>query len=190
MKRFGLTHLPRVQAGLIYARDKVVTAKVCAKAREYLSRSGETHFRSRLNEGRLEESCEWSLAMAMSHCMLSVYPWHQGCNSPQLDFINSLTSFDDDFYHVKCQYFSDRFVHDLRGFKHERIRNLLTAILTSLPGKGDYQFVTPYILHFGWLHQKQPFFEFADRVWNRTRIHELSPVREREDVLRPASISS
>ncbi len=191
MKRFGLTHLPRVQAGLIYARDAAATEKVCLKAQEYLSRSSETHFRSRLEEGRKEESCEWSLAMAMSHFSLEVYPWCQGSNSPQLDFVEDLTSFDSDFFEVKCQYFSDRLVHDMRGLKYPRIRAFLTAFLTSLPGKGDYQFVTPYMLHFGWLHQKQAFFDFADRVWNRTRIIELSTIRtDREEVLRPASVSS
>lgn len=191
MKRFGLTHLPRVQAGLIYARDASITEKVCLKAQEYLSRVDETHFRSRLDEGRKEESCEWSLAMSMSHHSLQVFPWCQGCNSPQMDFVEDLTTYEGEFYNVKCQYYSDRLVHDLRGIQSNRLRNVLTSFLASLPGKGDHQFVTPYMLHFGWLKQKQPFFDFADRVWNKTRIIELSAVRpEREEVRRSASVNS
>ncbi|MDZ7682577.1 MAG: hypothetical protein U5J63_12920 [Fodinibius sp.] len=37
--------------------------------------------------GRSEESCEWSMAMAMSKLDLPVYPWLQGHTSPQLDYI-------------------------------------------------------------------------------------------------------
>ncbi|NND70909.1 MAG: hypothetical protein HKN43_04965 [Rhodothermales bacterium] len=190
MRRFGLTHLPRIQAGLIYAQDQQITASVCKQAREYLSRSHETHFRSRLDEGRAEESCEWSLAMAMSYLMLPIFPWYQGSNSAQLDFVEDLTSYDKDFRTVKCRYYSDRMVNDLRGIPFKALRVLLTAFFASFPGKGDHQLVTPYILHFGWLHQKQPFFDFADRVWNRTRIHELASVRDREDVLRTVGASS
>jgi len=25
--------------------------------------------------------------------------------------------------------------------------------------------VTPYCLHFGWYHEKQPFYEFTEHIW-------------------------
>ena len=54
MERFGLTNLPRVQAGMIFAGDRQTTRKVCEVAGEFLRRRDETHFRSRLKEGRSE----------------------------------------------------------------------------------------------------------------------------------------
>ena len=54
MERFGLTHLPRVQAGMIYSQDRDLTRTVCETAADYLERREETHFRSRLQEGRSE----------------------------------------------------------------------------------------------------------------------------------------
>ncbi len=165
MDRFGLTHLSRVQAGLIYSQNTKLAEEVCTKAADYLERRAETHFRSRLQEGRNEESCEWSLAMAMSKLELPVFAWFQGYSSPQLDFIGDFTEYDRDFVNVRCLYYLDRLVYSLRGIKNRRLRDFLITAVSRLPGKGDYQHVTPYMLHFGWLHQKLPFFEFADRVW-------------------------
>src|SRR5690606_10942397 len=67
LTRFGLTYLSRVQSGIIYAQDHDQTRRVCHLAAEMLRRKNDTHFRSRtLEQGRNEESCEWSLAMALS----------------------------------------------------------------------------------------------------------------------------
>lgn len=167
MRSFGLTHLPRVQAGMIYAQDDETTRQVCESASSFLTRRAETHFRSRLNEGRAEESCEWSLAMAMSRLRLPVFTWFQGYNSPQLDFIEGLTQYDPDFEHVLCRYYCDRFVYSLRGLKHPRLRDALIQVTSALPGRGDYMDVTPYVIHFGWLLHKRPFFDFATRTWER-----------------------
>ena len=168
LKRFGLTHLPRVQSGLVYARDRALTAEVCARARGFLDRRAETHFQSRLSEsGRALESCEWSLAMAMSALRLQVYPWLYGYESPQLDYIAGLTEHDADFEHVTCRYHTDPRVYALRGAPSEAVRRSLTALIARLPGRGDYQLVTPYALHFGWLHQKDPFYALADRIWTQ-----------------------
>ncbi len=165
MRRFGLTHLPRVQAGMIYSQDADLTRQACETASGFLARRAETHFRSRLTEGRSEESCEWSMAMAMSHLRLPIFPWFQGFNSPQLDFIEGFVEYDPDFEHVVCRYYSDRFVHSLRGFPNPHLRDALVRFFTRMPGRGDYMDVTPFTLHFGWIHQKQPFFDFADRAW-------------------------
>ena len=167
MRRFGLTHLPRVQAGMIYSQDAGWTQRVCETSAEFLARRGETHFRSRLDEGRSEESCEWSMAMALSHLGLPVFPWFQGRTSPQLDFIEGLTRYDDDFEDVTCRYYCDRFVHSLRGLGDERLRRLATSFFARLPGRGDYIDVTPFALHFGWLHHKEPFYDFSARTWER-----------------------
>lgn len=165
MKKFGLTYLPRVQAGMIYAADDRLTRMVCETATEFLSRQPETHFRSRLNEGRSEESCEWSLAMAMSALDLPVLPWFQSQNSPQLDYVEGFVDHDELFRNVRCMYYSDPFVHGLRGIPNARVRRLLIEAFSALPGKGDYMWVTPYALHFGWLHHKQPFFDLSDQIW-------------------------
>jgi len=167
MRRFGLTYLPRVQAGLIYAADPDLTREVCLNARSFLARRAETHFRSRLEEGRSEESCEWSLAMAMSLMDLPVFPWHQAQSSPQLDFIPGLVSYDDEFETVRCRYYMDRRVQGLKGLASDRLRRVLTAFFTRLPGRGDTLLVTPFTLHFGWLRHKQPYVDFAERTWQR-----------------------
>ncbi len=176
MRRFGLTHLPRVQAGMIYSQDRALTQAVCETAADFLARREETHFRSRLNEGRSEESCEWSLAMAMSSLGLPVFPWFQGQNSPQLDFIEGLTHYDDDFEHVVCRYYCDRFIYSLRGLAHENLRDGLIRLFSWLPGRGDYIDVTPFALHFGWLHHKAPFYDFSARAWARLTQHQRTPV--------------
>jgi hypothetical protein len=163
-----LTHLPRVQSGIVYAHDRALTAEVCQQARRFLDRRADTHFQSRLSEsGRALESCEWSLAMAMSALRLQVYPWLYGYESPQLDYIAGLTEHDADFERVTCRYHTDARVYALRGAPSEWVRRRLTAALSRLPGRGDVQLVTPYALHFGWLHQKEPFYAFADRTWAR-----------------------
>lgn len=166
LKRFDLTYLSRAQTGLMYSKSHSLTKKVCGLAKEMLNRKGETHFQSRKKEhGRTEESCEWSLAMAMSKLDIPVYAWFQGHTSPQLDYIKFLTEHDDDFEYVKCKYYSNDFVYSFRGLKTDWIKNLLINVFSVIPGKGDHMMVTPYCLHFGWYHEKQPFFEFSDRVW-------------------------
>ena len=166
MRAFGLTHLPRVQGGMLYAADDETTQTVCELAQAFLARRGETHFRSRLQEGRSEESCEWSLACAMSRMRLPVIPWHQGYTSPQLDYLTGLVQHDADFQHVLVRYYADRFVYSLRGIGHRGLRDALLRVAGGLPGKGDYMDVTPYVVHFGWKAHKQPYHDFADRVWD------------------------
>ncbi len=179
LKRFGLTSFPRVQAGMIYAADRKATRSVCEKAAYFLDNREDTHFRSRLHEGRSEETCEWSLAMSMSYHRLPVFPWFQGYNSPQLDFIEGLTDYDPDFHHIRCRYYSKPIVYMIRGVKKTRRRERLFRWASTLPGWGDYMEVTPYVLHFGWLHQKQPFYDFAAREWER--ISPASAPRPAED---------
>ena len=177
LKRFGLTHLPRIQSGLMYGQSRAVVQKVCETAQEFMDKRHLTHFSSRLDEyGRSQESCEWSLAMAMSALKLQVFPWLQGYNSPQLDFIGPLTEYDPDFEQVTCHYPCDRFIYNLRGFPIEFIRKAMMGFFSMLPGRGDHLFVTPFALHFGWLHYKQPFCDFADRTWERLTQKENVPI--------------
>jgi hypothetical protein len=178
LKRFGLTYLSRVQTGMIYAGDYNLTKKICELSGTILSLKGETHFTSRtLEPGRTEESCEWSMAMAMSKLNLSVYPWWQGHNSPQLDYICDYTEHDADFEYVKCKYYCDQIVYNLRGVPLAFLRKLLTKLFTWFPGKGDYLYVTPYCLHFGWYREKQPFYKFADRTWNTLKDRRIGKQR-------------
>ncbi len=167
LRQFGLTALPRVQAGMIYAQDEACTREVCARAAHFLRRVDETHFRSRLNEGRSEETCEWSLAMAMSDCGLHVFPWLQGKNSPQLDYIDGLVDHDPEFRDVDYRFYTSPFTYSLRGIPYDALRNSLFRLAEWMPRMGEYMTVTPYALHFGWLHQKSPFRTFAQRVWER-----------------------
>jgi hypothetical protein len=167
LDRFGLSYLSRVQTGIMYAQDYNLTKKLCELSKKMLNRKQETHFRSRTMEyGRCEESCEWSMAMAMSKLNLPVYPWMQGHNSPQLDYISNYTEHDADFEYVKCKYYCDQSVYNLRGIQVSWLRNVLTKLYSLFPGKGDYLYATPYCLHFGWYREKQPFFKFAERTWN------------------------
>lgn len=167
LNHFGLTYLSRVQTGMMYAADYNQAKKVCEFAQKVLARKDETHFRSRtLEHGRSEESCEWSMAMAMSKLDLPIYPWLQGHTSPQLDYIADLTAHDPDFDYVKCTYYSDKFVYNFRGLKTTWLRKILIKLFSLIPGKGDYLKTTPYCLHFGWYHQKQPFYEFSERTWH------------------------
>lgn len=166
LRRFGLSHLPRVQAGMIYADDDALTEAVCTTARGFLRRIDETHFRSRLEEGRTEESCEWSLAMAMSRHEVPILPWFDGAESPQLDYIDSLTRHDDAFRTVRCRYHPSRLVYEMRGLPAPRLRGALMHSLAAL-ASSTWETVTPYALHFGWLHQKTPFYDLAARTWAR-----------------------
>jgi hypothetical protein len=168
LNRFGLTYLSRVQSGMIYARDHELARKVCILASEMLDRKSETHFKSRTFEtGRNEESCEWSLAMAMSKLNVPVYPWLQGQTSPQLDFIEDWTDFDPEFEYVSCTYYNKNSVYSIRGIKTVWFRNLIVYLLSLYPGNGDFMKVTPYCVHFGWYHQKQPFNVFSELTWKR-----------------------
>ena len=168
LKRFGLTNLPRVQAGMIYARDRTLTQEVCLNAQSFIDRIHETHFRRRTLEGRTEESCEWALAMAMSKLRIQVYPWMLSHNSPQLDYISGLTSHSEDFEDVRCMYYCDRFVYDIRGLKNHKLRDFCFKLATTLFRRQDHLIVTPFALHFGWLHEKSSFEKFSERVWNST----------------------
>ncbi len=165
MRRFGITHLPRVQAGMIYCAHRDMAQSVCETAASLLAKRAQTHFRSRLAEGRSEESCEWSLAMAMGQHNLEVFPWLQGRLSPQLDFIEGWTTYDPDFREVTYRYYTDRSVYALRGIRNRALRTFLIDFVSSLPGRGDYQEFTPVSLHFSWLHYKKPFQEFSERMW-------------------------
>lgn len=175
LKNFGLSYLSRVQSGMMYARDYEITRKVCKSAKEMLKRKNETHFMSRtLEEGRTEESCEWSLAMAMSDLNIPVHPWLQGHSSPQLDYIDDLTTHDQDFEYVSCTYYNNDFVYSFRGLKSSGIRKMLIRLFSIIPGYGDHMKVVPYVLHFGWYHQKSPFLFFADRIWNKLKFEAQS----------------
>ncbi|PSQ96381.1 MAG: hypothetical protein BRD55_06870 [Bacteroidetes bacterium SW_9_63_38] len=175
--RFGLTHLPRVQAGMIYARDDATTREVVDRAADFLAQSDDTHFRSRLEEGRSEETCEWSLAMAMSELGLHVFPWLQGRNSPQLDYIDALVDHDSAFTEVTYRFYTSPFVYSLRGLPNARLRDTLLGLAEQMPRMGEYVEFTPYVLHFGWLHQKAPFEKFAERVWTRLIEEQRHPRR-------------
>ena len=134
---------------MIYAQDNAATAAVCRSAAEFLAQRSKTHFRSRLNEGRKEESCEWSLAMALSTLRMPIFPWFQGYDSPQLDFVEGLTEYEPAFRQVVCKFYCDRFVYSLRSLASQRLRDALLVVFSSTPGKGDFMDVTPFIIHFG-----------------------------------------
>ncbi len=168
LRRFGLTELPRVQSGLMAASDRALTRRVGEAARGFLQQQDRTHFRSRLREpGRALESCEWSLAMAMSALRLPVLPWRQGPESPQVDFFEAATDYDPDFRSVRYRYLRSRFLHELQSVPDARLRRLLVQAARAVPGAGTAATFTPYLLHFGWLREKRPFEDFADRTWQR-----------------------
>ena len=52
------------------------------------------------------------------------------------------------------------------------------GLFSRLPGKGDHLYVTPFVLHFGWLHYKQPFYDFAERTWDRLTQPKAKSVEE------------
>lgn len=185
LDRFDLTALPRIQAGMIYAQDDDCTRRVVEAASEYLDRVDRTHFRSRLkSEGRSEETCEWSLAMAMRKYELHVFPWLQGRNSPQLDYIDGLVDHDPAFRDVTYRYYTSRFVYSLRGIGIPWLRNLLFGLAEAMPRMGEYVEMTPYALHFGWLHQKAEFYRFARETW-RQLVQEARQPRTVERVSQP-----
>ncbi len=168
LKKFGLSYLARVQTGIIYAADPEVTRQVNQLASDLLNRKADTHFVSRKKEkGRSLESCEWSLGMAVSKMNLYVYPWFNAQESIQLDYIRPLTEANKDFSTVSCKYFCNPFIHSLRGIKSSTIRKLLFGVFRILPRSNDHIWVTPYVLHFGWKHQKQWFDAFAAREWEK-----------------------
>jgi len=170
LKRFGLSHLYRVQTGIMYAADKEVTEKVNQLAKEYLNQQDQTHFISRTNEaGRMLESCEWSLGMAMTKLELFVYPWFNGMESPQLDYIKGMTKHDKEFTDVYCLYYCNPFMHGLRGIPSTTTRKMIMNLFYFMPRSRDYMWVTPYVLHFGWSHQKEYFNQFAEMQWERLR---------------------
>lgn len=177
LKRFNLTYLSRVQAGIIYVADTSLAETVCNEAKKFFIDKKFTHFRSRKEEaGRNDESCEWSLAMAMSKLKLQVYPWLNGFESPQLDYIDTFTIHDGDFSNVRCLLYNDRFVYDLKGLQTKWLQKLLLKIVTLLPGKGDYMYVTPYCLHFGWYHQKKYLVAFSEQTWQQVTRKEKNHV--------------
>ncbi|MFU8812239.1 MAG: hypothetical protein ACNA78_04675 [Balneolaceae bacterium] len=167
LRRFGLSHLYRVQTGIMYAADPALTRQVNELAQEYMSRQDETHFISRTNEaGRTLESCEWSLGMAMSKLQLYVYPWFNGYESPQLDYIHGMVEHDADFTSVQCLYYCNPFIHGLRGIQSHKARKALYTLFSVLPRSRDHMWVTPYVLHFGWKHQKSYFDTFVGEQWS------------------------
>lgn len=167
LKRFDLPHLYRVQTGIMYAADSDLTQKVNELAGKYLNHKERTHFVSRTTEaGRSLESCEWSLGMSMSKLQLFVYPWFNGYESPQLDFIQGMVEHDRDYKDVLVQYYCNPFIQAMRGLKSTSLRNILLSIFSLLPRAMDHMWVTPYVLHFGWKHQKERYFEFVKRHWS------------------------
>jgi len=177
LRRFGLTSLPRVQAGMIYAQDSACTREVVDVAATFLERADETHFRSRLEEGRTEETCEWSLAMAMSELGLHVFSWLQGRNSPQVDYIDRFVDHDAAFQTVTYRLYTSPLVHGFGGIATPWIRDALLGAARLLPRTGEFIEFTPYVLHFGWLHQKQPFRDFVERTWSRLVAEQSRPRR-------------
>jgi hypothetical protein len=168
LKRFGLTHLSRVQSGIIYISDKQAAQQINEKAKEFLNRKSETHFQSRqMEKGRTEESCEWSLAMSLSHFGITVFPWFWAENSAQLDFISAYTNYNADFTQVTCKYYYNEFVYSFRGLKTAVMRKFMHSLCSIIPGMNDYSWLTPHTLHFGWLHQKQPLIDFSNRIWEQ-----------------------
>lgn len=185
LSKFGLTYLNRVQSGVMFVQDRELAQKVGEKASWFLDNMHQTHFRSRLQEkGRTEESCEWSLAMAMSAMNIPVFPWINGQCSAQMDYIADLTTHDERFENVTSRLYTAPLTHALRGMKNYSLRRWLTSILGLFPGKDEYIDVTPVILHFGWLHEKKPFYRFADDVWQRMLSEE-----QQISVRVPASIA-
>lgn len=169
-RNFNLTHLYRAQTGIMYASDPKTTKEVNQLAREFYQRQPETHFISRQNEkGRVFDSCEWSLAMAMTHMKLHMIPWFNGYESPQLDFISGLTQYDERFENVTCKYFCNPFIHSLRGIKTHKLRSFYFGLFNIFPRAQDHMWVTPYFLHFGWKHEKHHLNRYASQEWDAIR---------------------
>lgn len=191
LKRFGITYLSRVQSGLIYVQDTNLAKKVCELATAVICRMDDTHFQSRDKEqGRSLESCEWSLAMAMSLLNIPVFPWLQGHTSPQLDYIEGQCVHDELFNDVICKFHTNNFIYSLRGLKHGGMRNKLISFLTFFPGFGDYMNVKPYCIHFGWLHQKKPFYEFSSRIWSELILETETDNKKLQTGKKPAQVEN
>lgn len=168
LKKFNLPHLYRVQTGIIYAADKDLTKRVNDLASQFLNQKDETHFVSRTTEaGRSLESCEWSLGMAMSKLKLFVYPWFNGYESPQLDYIHGMVKHDVEYKEVYVQHYLSPFVQAFRGLKSNALKKILLSVFSLFPKSLDHMWVTPYVLHFGWKHQKDYFFNFVDHIWKK-----------------------
>lgn len=168
LRRLSLDYLARVQTGVMYAADYAITEKINRQADEFLDKKEQTHFVSRKKEkGRNLESCEWSLGLSVSKLGLFVYPWFNAQESIQLDFIHALTKRNRDFTSVQCKYYCNPFIHSLRGINNQLIRNSLLLLFRVLPRSRDHMWVTPYILHFGWGHQKKYYDEFVSNEWKK-----------------------
>lgn len=166
LKRFGLTHLFRVQTGVMYAADYEMTRKVGELAYDYLGQMDKTHFVSRTREkDRKLESCEWSLGMAMSKLQQHVYPWFNGFESPQLDYISYLTEHDEYFRKVRCRYYCNPFIYSLRGIQSKRMHRFVMGLFAPFPRSKDFMWVSPFIIHFGWNHEKHHFEKYAGTRW-------------------------
>ncbi len=178
LRKFGLTHLFRVQTGIMYAADEPTTRRVGELAYDYLGRMDETHFVSRTKEkNRKLESCEWSLGMAMSKLKMHVFPWFSGYESPQLDYISYLTDHDEQFTKLICKYYCNPFIYSLRGIRNPRIHRFVLALFSPFPRSKDHMWVTPYIIHFGWNHEKHHFEKYASARWEKLK-HEKGQVRK------------
>ena len=185
LRRMGVSHLPRVQAGMIYAQDQACTRTVGEAASAFFDRAEDTHFRARREDGRSEETCEWSLALAMSELNLHVFPWLQGRNSPQLDYINSLTQHDPQFKEVSYRLYTHDLIYRLRGLANDALRDALFRVAEWLPGLGEYIELTPYALHFGWLHQKPHINAFAEHTWAHLSAERVRPRPVEREEVRP-----
>ena len=180
LRYFGLSHLPEVDTGLVYAADDALTEQVCEAAAHFLSRQGETHFRSYYGDGNPGEACAWSLAMAFSRLEIAILPKFDAYNSPQLNFEKGTTDFDPRFDHVRCRYYSSRMRRAARGAGSTPLRNALDFLASKLPGGSDYLEVTPYTLHFGGMDRRSPFDEFTARVWSALVKQERAVRKARE----------
>lgn len=175
LQRMGVHHLPRVQAGMIYVQDRACARTVGEAASTFFERADETHFQPQRSHRCSEETCEWSLALAMSKLDLHVFPWLQGRNSPQLDYISSLTQHDSQFKEVSYRLYTHRLIYQLRGLANDTLRDALFGMAEWLPGLGEYIELTPYALHFGWLHQKPYINAFATQTWAHLATEQTRP---------------
>jgi hypothetical protein len=168
LRRLGLTHLPRVLSALMYVSDRDEAEAVCTSAQRYLGLQHLTHFHSRLAEsGRTLESCEWSLALAMSEAGVPVFPWFRGPGSFILDYVPDAVRHDPDFAEVRYRLPTHRGVYEMQALPNDALRRALLAAVTRLPHRGEHVWMTPPALHFGRLAFKQPFYAFAERTWAR-----------------------
>ena len=77
--------------------------------------------------------------MAMTKLKLYVYPWFNGYESPQLDYIHGMVEHDAEYLNVTVQHYSNPFIQQLRGLKSKALRNTLLSIFSSVtPKYGSY----------------------------------------------------